>query len=525
MKIERAIISVSDKTGVVEFAKGLRQLGIEILSSGGTAKALREHNIEVIDIADYTGSPEMMDGRLKTLHPMVHGGILAVRDNPKHKEEMKLYNIKPIDLLVVNLYPFENTVAKADCTLEEAIENIDIGGPTMLRSAAKNSKDVAVVVDPNDYEWILEELKRNNGELNREIKFGLAQKVFAHTARYDGVICNYLNSVKEGRKTDDLPDRIAFSYKKVQDLRYGENPHQKAAFYKEYKIDGPCVAKAAQLHGKELSFNNIMDTDAAIEIVKEFKDQTFATILKHTNPCGAAVSSKSLLDAFEKAKATDPVSAFGGIVGLSREVEGETGSAIAETFFEVVIAPKFSEDALKILQKKKNVRLLELGDLTSDETGKSWSTRKIIGGLLVQDRDLGKIDLKDCKVVTKRKPTKEEYLALDFAWKICKHVKSNAIIYATGDRLLGVGAGQMSRVDSVKIAGMKMNQMEKGEVQPIVLASDAFFPFRDGIDEAATAGATAVIQPGGSVRDEESIKAADEHNMAMVLTGMRHFKH
>ena len=520
-QIRRAVISVSDKTGVVDFAKGLKKLGVEILSTGGTAKTLRDSGVEVIDISDYTGSPEILDGRLKTLHPMIHGGILGMRENSDHQREMEENSIKPIDMVVVNLYPFEATIDKADCSLEDAIENIDIGGPTMLRAAAKNYKDVAVVTDPSDYSIILSELEENSGSLDQTTTFNLAQKVFADTARYDSAICNFLNAVEGGEKKDIFPAHIGFTYDKVQDLRYGENPHQKAAFYKEHKIKEPCVANIEQLHGKELSYNNIMDTDAVIEIVKEFTKDICAIIIKHTNPCGAAISDKSLLDAFNKAKATDPVSAFGGIVGVNREIDEDTAAAIKETFFEVIVAPGYSDGALKILQKKKNIRLIKLDGLGSVQRIPGWNTRKVVGGLLVQERDLGEVDVHDCKVVTKRRPTDDEYKALDFAWKLCKHVKSNAIVYANRDQLIGVGAGQMSRVDSAKIAAEKANFSLKGTV----LASDAFFPFKDGIDTAAATGATAVIQPGGSVRDEEVIAAADEHNLAMIFTSMRHFKH
>lgn len=532
MGVKRAIISVSDKAGVVDFAKGLSNLGVEIISTGGTTKILRENGIDVVDIAKYTGSPEILDGRLKTLHPMVHGGILGIRDNPRHQKEMAENGIKPIDMIVVNLYPFEETAARPGCNLAEAVENIDIGGPAMLRAAAKNYKDVAVIVDPTDYGWILDELSASGGSLKEETKFELAQKVFAHTARYDSAICNYLNAVKGGEKRDIFPSYIGFTYEKAADLRYGENPHQKAAFYKEYKIHEPCVAEIEQLHGKELSYNNIMDTDAAIELVKEFNGQIFVAIVKHTNPCGAAVSKKSLADAFNKARAVDPASSFGGIIGMNKKVDAETALAIDETFFEVIVAPDFETRALEILKKKKNVRLLKLVGLGSPSTPSGWNTRKVVGGLLVQERDAISIDIRKCDVPTKRRPTDEEYAALDFAWKICKHVKSNAIIYSSGDQLLGVGAGQMSRIDSAEFAAIKMGKMLKETNAPsrqatktIVMASDAFFPFRDCVDVAAKIGVSAIIQPGGSVRDEESILAADEHDIAMVMTGIRRFRH
>lgn len=528
MNIKRAIISVSDKTGIVNFAMGLGKMGIEILSTGGTSKTLRENKIEVKDISEHTGFPEILDGRLKTLHPLVHGGILGIRNDPKHKKEMAENNIQPIDMVVVNLYPFEETVAKKDCALEHAIENIDIGGPTMLRAAAKNYRDVAVLVDPNDYEWILDELKASKG-LSEATKFKLAQKVFAHTARYDSAICNYLNAVENGEKKEIFPANIGLTYDKVQDLRYGENPHQRAAFYKEHEVKEPCIANAVQLHGKELSYNNIMDADAAIEITKEFSGEAFTTIVKHTNPCGAAVSKKDLLDSFEKAKASDPTSSFGGIVSLSDKVDERTAKAIADTFFEVIIAPDFSEGALGILTKKKNIRLLKLAFATGKFdrcSADEFALRQVVGGILVQDRDLAVIDVRKCDVVTKRKPTATEYDALNFAWKICKHVKSNAIVFSSEDQILGAGAGQMSRVDSVQIAAGKMQRYFGGaKIFPIVLASDAFFPFRDGVDMVAKAGATAIIQPGGSVKDQESIDAANEHNLAMIFTAIRHFKH
>jgi len=532
MKVRRAVISVSDKAGIVDFARGLSELGVEILSTGGTAKVLRENGINVIDIAKYTGSPEILDGRLKTLHPVVHGGILGMRDNPRHLKEMAENGINPIDMVVVNLYPFEETVARPGCDLAQAVENIDIGGPAMLRAAAKNYRYVAAIVDPADYGWILDELTTLNGELKEETMYELAKKVFAHTARYDSAICNYLNAVEGGEKRDILPSYIGLTYQKMADLRYGENPHQRGAFYKEYCIKEPCVAEIEQLHGKELSYNNIMDTDAVIELVKEFNGQIFAAILKHANPCGAATSRKSLADAFIKAKAVDPVSAFGGIIGVNRKLDAETALAIDETFFEVVVAPDYETRALEILKKKKNIRLLKLVGLGSPSTPFGWGMRKVVGGLLVQERDTASIEIKRCDVPTKRRPTEEEYEALDFAWKICKHVKSNAIVYAFPGQLAGIGAGQMSRIDAARIAAIKMDKMLKeADLQGCrlpgvrVMASDAFFPFRDSVDVAADAGVTAIIQPGGSVRDDESIAAADEHNIAMVLTGIRHFRH
>lgn len=525
MSSKRVILSVSDKSGIVDFARGLKGLGWDILSTGGTAKVLRENDIEVKDIAEYTSSPEILEGRLKTLHPMIHGGILGVRDSEKHAHEMQENNILPIDMVVVNLYPFQKTVANSECSLEDAIENIDIGGPTMIRAAAKNYKYVTVVVDPEDYTWILDELK--NSDLSVDKKFVLAKKVYAHTAKYDTAISNYLGAVIDGCKKDVLPETIGFVCDKAQDLRYGENPHMKAAFYKEENVSEPCIANAKQIHGKEMSYNNIMDADAAIEIVKEFMDGNFVAILKHTNPCGAAISDKSLSDAFLKAKESDPVSAFGGIVGVNKMLDEETALLIKETFFEVIIAPSFSENAKRVLMKKKNIRLLEIPGLGKDFTGSGYNTRKVVGGLLVQDRDLKMINVSDAKVVTDRSPSIEEQKGLSFAWKICKHVKSNAIVYTSDSQILGVGAGQMSRVDSAQIARVKMEQMMERGVKPnlIVCASDAFFPFRDGIDAASKAGATAIIQPGGSVKDSETIEAANEHNIAMLFTGTRHFKH
>ena len=541
-KIKRALISVSDKAGVVEFAKDLSKLGVELLSTGGTAKAMRDAGLKVIDIADYTGSSEILDGRLKTLHPKVHGGLLGMRSNKKHLEEMKKNGIEPIDMVVVNLYPFQATIAKDGCTFEDAIENIDIGGPTMLRAAAKNWQDVAVVTNPADYKKVAAELKEK-GEVSRETCFELAQKVFITTARYDAAICNYitgfdgLNGLNGSNRY--FPKEFAMTWSHTQSLRYGENPHQKAAFYKcpHLPKEVPCISNCRQLQGKELSYNNIMDADAALELVKEFAGQTAAVVIKHTNPCGAAVSKGSISEAFIKARGCDPLSAFGGIVALTKPLDEATAKAIGETFFEVIIAPKFEDAALAVLKKKKNLRLLELESLANWKPmagGKAAipvnNVRKVGGGLLVQDYDTLVTNVRECRVATKRKPTDEEFAALDFAWKIAKHVKSNAIVLTTSDRILGVGAGQTSRIDSAKIARMKMDQFSKVDKRSTindkrVLASDAFFPFRDGLDMAHEAGATAVIQPGGSIKDEEVVKAADEHGIAMVFTGNRHFRH
>ncbi len=519
-KIRRAIVSVSDKRGVVSFAKRLAEMGIEILSTGGTAKTLRENGISVKDISEYTGFPEMLDGRVKTLHPKVHGGLLGQRSKKEHLEKMNEHGILPIDLVAVNLYPFEETIAREDCSLEEAIENIDIGGPTMLRSAAKNYPDVTVVVDPEDYELVLYELKEK-GEISIETNFRLAKKVFQHTARYDGAISNYLGQLDEaGRRAFEFPETFTFQVKKVQELRYGENPHQKAAFYREDRVTEPSVSNAVQLHGKELSFNNILDIDSAYETVKEFEEPA-TVIIKHNNPCGVAISLKGLADAYRKARDCDPVSAFGGVVGFNRVVDEETAREMMEIFLEAIIAPGYDPKALEILKAKKDLRILQTPPLHPMVIQKGSDLRKVVGGLLVQDRDLGRVPMEQWRVVTRRKPTEEEKRAMAFGWKVAKHVKSNAIVLVREDRTIGIGAGQMSRVDSTRLAVMKARSSTKGTV----LASDAMFPFRDGVDTGAEAGATAIIQPGGSIRDEEVIAAADEYNIAMVFTGMRHFRH
>jgi phosphoribosylaminoimidazolecarboxamide formyltransferase/IMP cyclohydrolase len=518
-KIKRVIISVSDKKGIVGFAEELTKHKVTILSTGGTAKSLRDNDITVEDVSHYTGFPEMLDGRVKTLHPKVHGGLLGQRSNPEHVKKMTEHGIEPIDMVVVNLYPFEATVAKETCSLEDAIENIDIGGPTMLRSAAKNYPDVTVIVDPDDYKTVLDEMERNQGEVSVETNFRLAKKVFQLTAKYDGAISNYLGSLRQDGPKDAFSETFSIQFTKTQGLRYGENPHQKAAFYRALSVSGPCVSASIKLQGKELSFNNILDADSALETIKEF-EETAVVIIKHTNPCGVAVSSSSLADAYRKAKSCDPISAFGGIVVLNRVVDEETAKEITSIFTEVVIAPDYSKEALEILSTKKNLRVLKV-PFTTEYNLKEFDMRKVVGGMLIQDRDLGKVDTKQCKVVTKRKPTPEEYRALEFAWKVCKHVKSNAIVYAIQDQTVGVGAGQMSRIDSSKIAVEKAQFPIKGTV----MASDAMLPFRDSVDEAAKAGATTIIQPGGSIRDKEVIQAADEANMAMIFTGMRHFRH
>ena len=516
-KITRALISVSDKDGIIEFSRQLSEYGVELLSTGGTAKLLREAGLTVKDVSEFTGFPEMLDGRVKTLHPKVHGGLLGMRSNPEHVAKMKEHGIENIDMVVVNLYPFEATTAKEGCHLEDAIENIDIGGPTMLRSAAKNYPDVTVLVDSADYAQVLEEMKVASGAVSAATNFALAVKVFQHTAAYDGAISNYLGSRLTG-EVKEYPPTLTFQVKKAQDLRYGENPHQTAAFYVENQIVEPCVSNAVQLQGKELSFNNIIDLDAAIETVKEF-EQSAAVIIKHTNPCGVALAD-SPLTAYLKARECDPVSAFGGIVGFNRIVDAETAKELTSTFLEAVIAPGYSEEALAIFTAKKNVRVMQVPLLDSYIAG-GFDLKRVTGGLLMQGRDLGMINALDCRVVTERTPTASEYQALDFAWRVCKHVKSNAIVFSNRDQTVGIGAGQMSRVDSSKIAVQKALLPTRGTV----LASDAFFPFRDGVDAAAEAGVTAIIQTGGSVRDEEVIKAANEHGIAMIFTTMRHFRH
>ena len=519
-KITRALISVSEKSGIVEFAKSLYTYhGIEILSTGGTAKLLAENGIPVIEVSDYTGFPEMMDGRVKTLHPKIHGGLLGRRGTDE--AVMQEHDIPPIDMVVVNLYPFEATISKADCSLELAIENIDIGGPTMLRSAAKNHASVTVVVDANDYSRVLNEMKDNNGEVTDVTRYDLAVKTFEHTSHYDGAIANYLGCIEaDGNKTA-FPRTFNNQYIKAQEMRYGENPHQAAAFYIEAKQSDISISTAKQLQGKELSYNNIADTDAALECVKQFNEGPACVIVKHANPCGVAVSH-NILEAYENAYATDPESAFGGIIAFNQELDGETASTIVERqFVEVIIAPKVSQDAINAVAKKKNVRLLECGEW-SNEQAQRLDFKRINGGLLVQEADLLLHD--ELKVVSKRQPTEQEMQDLLFTWRVAKFVKSNAIIYGQNNMTIGVGAGQMSRVNSARIAAIKAEHASL-EVAGSVMASDAFFPFRDGLDQAAENGITAVIQPGGSMRDEEVIAAANEHNIAMVFTSMRHFRH
>jgi phosphoribosylaminoimidazolecarboxamide formyltransferase/IMP cyclohydrolase len=515
--VRRALISVSDKSGIVEFAKSLHEKGIDILSTGGTAKLLIENFIPVTEVSKHTGFPEIMGGRVKTLHPRIHGGILGRRGIDDGV--MKDNDIAPIDLVVVNLYPFEATVADDNCSLEDAIENIDIGGPAMVRATAKNNAFVSIVVDPVDYSRVLEEISNNEGCVSKETRFDLAVKAFEHTSAYDGAIANYLGRIKTDGSKDDLPRTINLQFHKVQEMRYGENPHQGAAFYTEKPPKEASVATARQLQGKELSFNNIGDTDAALECVKQFEAPA-CVIVKHANPCGVAVNG-TLLEAYDRAYSTDPESAFGGIIAFNRELDGETAKAVVDRqFVEVIIAPSVSDAAINAVAEKKNVRLLECGSWNAPLARLDF--KRVNGGLLVQDADLALHD--ELKIVTVRKPSDDEMDDLLFSWRVAKFVKSNAIVYGKNNMTIGVGAGQMSRINSARIAGIKAAHAGL-EVMGSVMASDAFFPFRDGIDAANEAGIVAVIQPGGSMRDEEVIAAANEHGMAMVFTGMRHFRH
>ena len=516
--ISRALISVSDKTGIVQFAQALHEHSVEILSTGGTAKLLIEHGVPVVEVGDYTGFPEMMDGRVKTLHPKVHGGILGRRgiDDAVMAEN----SIPPIDLVCVNLYPFEETIARPDCDLATAIENIDIGGPTMLRAAAKNHASVTVIVNSDDYQPVLDEIDANNGSVSDKTRFALATGAFEHTARYDGLIANYLGAIVENGKAEGLPRTFNMQFRKSQSMRYGENPHQDAAFYVEQHAGETTIANAEQLQGKELSYNNIADTDAALECVKQFADAPACVIVKHANPCGVAYGD-SALEAYEKAYTTDPESAFGGIIAFNQELDAETAQAIVDRqFVEVIIAPSISAAAAEVVSAKKNIRLLQCGHW--GEPLQRLDFKRVNGGLLVQNADLALYN--ELKVVTKRQPTENEMRDLLFGWKVAKFVKSNAIVYAANSMTIGVGAGQMSRINSARIAGIKAEHAGL-EVKGSVMASDAFFPFRDGIDAAAEAGIRAVIEPGGSMRDDEVIAAADEHGMAMLFTGMRHFRH
>jgi phosphoribosylaminoimidazolecarboxamide formyltransferase/IMP cyclohydrolase len=516
-KIQRAILSVTDKTGLVDFAHKLSGMGVELISTGGTAKLLRASGVKVKDISELTGFPEMLDGRVKTLHPKVHGGILHRREDPKHRTAVAEHGIEPIDMVVVNLYAFEQTAAKAGVHFDELIENIDIGGPSMIRSAAKNFRDVAIVTSPADYDAIADEMARTAGELSSETKWKLAQKAFATTAAYDAAIASTLEKVSangsfELHASDAFPETLRLSFSKVMDLRYGENPHQKAAMYADRSGTG--IANARQLQGKELSYNNIVDLQAAWDLAQEFTEPVCA-IIKHTNPCGTA-TGKTLVEAYKKALECDPVSAFGGVIGVNRPMDGAAAEEIAKLFVEAIAAPSFDEAARAKFAVKKNLRLVEV-----KHASQKWVMKNVSGGILVQDSDLRQLNENELKVVTKRAPTQQEKRALLFAWKISKHAKSNAIVYARDGQSVGVGAGQMSRVDSCKIGAMKAVLPLKGTVA----ASDAFFPFPDGVEEIAKAGATAIIQPGGSVRDQEVIEAADRLGLAMVFTGVRHFRH
>ena len=514
--IQRALISVSNKSGLVEFCRSLtEEFNVEIISTGGTLKALEEASISAVEISQFTNFPEMMDGRVKTLHPKVHGGILARRE--QDQEIMKENNILAIDLVVVNLYPFKETISKADVSLEEAIENIDIGGPSMVRSAAKNNKYVGVVVEPDDYPLILKEMKDNRGSLSQEMRSSLATKAFNHTANYDTVISDYLSSLTE----QDFPNRMFAKFQKKEVMRYGENPHQKAAFYVDETKQGNGLGNAIQLQGKQLSYNNIADTDAALECVKSFEEPT-CVIIKHANPCGVA-TDVDITEAYQKAFDADSTSAFGGIIALNRKLEEKTAQQIIDNqFVEVIISPGVSSLAQKILSTKENIRVLEMESMENLSSG--FKFLSVTDGLLVQEIDNGSISAKDLKIVSSRQPTKTEVQDCLFAWKVCKFVKSNAIVYAKNNQTVGVGAGQMSRIDSAQIAASKAK--ESGfKTKGCAMASDAFFPFRDGIDVAASMGISSIIQPGGSIRDDEIIEAANEANMAMIFTGMRHFRH
>jgi phosphoribosylaminoimidazolecarboxamide formyltransferase / IMP cyclohydrolase len=521
-KVAQALLSVSDKAGLVEFARGLSALGVALLSTGGTAKALADAGLPVTDVGTYTGFPEMLDGRVKTLHPKVHGGILARRDLPAHVAALAAHGIPTIDLVVVNLYPFRETVAKPGCTLDDAIENIDIGGPSMVRAAAKNWPHVGIVVDPADYAGVLAELKSGGGALGDATRFRLMRKAFAHTASYDGAIANWLTARGAEGAVLGFPDSFHFAGDKVQEMRYGENPHQSAAFYRDETPAPGSIATYRQLQGKELSYNNVADSDAAWECVKTFAEAA-CVIVKHANPCGVAIAA-DLLAAYRGALATDPTSAFGGIIAFNRAVDAATLEAVSAQFVEVVIAPGYTADALAAIAKKVNVRVLEVSLPANGLAANAWDMKRVGGGFLVQSPDARNIAAAELKVVTARAPTPEQLSDLLFAWRVAKFVKSNAIVYCGHGRTLGIGAGQMSRVDSTRIAAIKATQAGL-DLAGSVVASDAFFPFRDGLDVVADNGAVAVIQPGGSMRDEEVINAANERGIAMVFTGIRHFRH
>jgi len=513
--IKRALISVSDKTGIVELAKELSSMGIEIISTGGTQKILSDSGIKVINISDITGFPECLDGRVKTLHPKVHGGLLAMRSNPEHMRQIKELGIEPIDMVIINLYPFKQTILKENVELEEAIENIDIGGPTMLRAAAKNYQDVVVIVDPADYKTVLDELKSTK-DVSVKTKFKLASKVFEHTSHYDTLIAKYL---REKVGEEEFPQTLSLTFEKVQEMRYGENPHQKAVFYKEVGANVGCLPSAKQLHGKELSYNNINDANGALELLKEFDEPTVVAV-KHANPCGVG-SADNIYDAYIKAYESDPVSIFGGILAANREIDERTAEEINKVFIEIVIAPSFTEGALKILTQKKNIRIMQLDNISAKVPSGTYDMKKVAGGLLVQSYNNDLLNMDELQYVTEKKPTKEELESLIFAMKVVKHTKSNGIVLAKGRQTIGVGPGQTNRIMAAKIAIEYAGDRAKGAV----LASDAFFPFPDCVEAAAAAGITAIIQPGGSIKDQESIDACNKHGIAMVFTGMRHFKH
>jgi phosphoribosylaminoimidazolecarboxamide formyltransferase / IMP cyclohydrolase len=517
-RVRQALISVSDKVGVVDFARALAAAGVALLSTGGTARLLQQSGIPVTEVSEYTGFPEMLDGRVKTLHPKVHGGILARRDLPEHMKAIEAHGIGTIDLLVVNLYPFQQTVARPDCPLDEAIENIDIGGPAMLRAAAKNWGGVAVVVDPADYARVLDDV-RTDGAVAEPLRFELACKAFAHTAGYDGAIANYLTTVRHDGTRDPYPDTLSLQFRKVQSMRYGENPHQTAAFYRDAEAAAGTLGHYRQLQGKELSYNNIADADAAWECAKSF-DEPACVIVKHANPCGVAVGLDAL-EAYGLAFKTDPTSAFGGIIAFNRPLEGPAAEQVARQFVEVVIAPGYSAEARQVLAAKQNVRVLEI---PLARASNRLDLKRVGGGVLVQSPDERNLSVEELRVVTRRQPSQTEMRDLLFAWRVAKFVKSNAIVFCSGGRTLGVGAGQMSRIDSARIASIKAANAGLALAGSVV-ASDAFFPFRDGLDVVVDAGAVAIVQPGGSVRDDEVVAAADERGVAMLFTGVRHFRH
>ncbi len=512
--MKRALISVSDKTGVAEFAKELENLGYEILSTGGTFKALTEAGIKAVEVSDITGFPECLDGRVKTLHPKIHAGILAMRSNEEHMKQIADLGVDPIDIVAINLYPFKQTILKEGTELDEAIENIDIGGPTMIRAAAKNYQDVAVVIDPADYQTVVQELKAE-GSVSKKTKFRLAYKVFEHTAHYDSLISKYL---RDQIGEELFPENLSLTFEKVQEMRYGENPHQKAAFYKEVGHFDGCLTAAKQLHGKELSYNNINDANGALDLVKEF-DCPAAVAVKHANPCGVGIAD-NIYDAYMKAYESDPVSIFGGIVALNREVDAKTAEELHKIFLEIVIAPSYTKEALEILESKKNIRILELPEIAKKNNSAMLDMKKVAGGLLVQELNCELLG-EELKCVTNRKPTDDEMEALMFAWKVVKHTKSNAIVLTDKDKTIGVGPGQTNRITALELAIKYGGDNVKGSV----MGSDAFFPFPDCVEAAVKAGITAIIQPGGSIRDQESIDMCNEHGIAMIFTGMRHFKH